>query len=213
MKRKLEEAQEENDKPIPQELIRKFKVPKLENVKFIDCINAVYYPRSSPSRNERNEVEKYLDSDPSDHPINLVFSHTSTEFVTVALYITTKDLPSELLPYLQIYLDSFFALPVIRNGKVVDYEQVVSDVNRIAVDFNAMLGVDEEVTEVVTISICAEKSRYKEIIRLLSELFVHSVFDPERYIPCGAALITVDYQSRFPKPKMTSHLRREKEMI
>lgn len=212
MKRKLEEAQEENDKPIPQELIRKFKVPKLENVKFIDCVNAVYYPRSSASHHERNEIEKYLDSDPSDHPINLVFSHTSTQFVTIALYITTKDLPGELLPYLQLYLDSFFSLPIIRDGKVVDYEQVVSEVNRIAVDTSAMLGVDE-VSEVVAIAICTEKSRYKEVVRLLSDLFVHSVFDPERYVPRGIALTTIGCQSKFPKHKMIFHPQRGMETI
>lgn len=112
----------------------------------------------------------------------MVFSHTSTQFVTIALYITTKDLPGHLLPYLQLYLDSFFALPVERNGKIVDYEKVVAEINRIAVHHNAYLGIDE-VTEVVTIKIRAEKHRYKEAVTLLSELFVHSVFDPERYRP------------------------------
>ena len=179
MKRKLEQAQEENDKPIPQELIRKFKVPRIDDIKFIDTVNAVYYPRSSPPT-IRNEVEKYLDSDPSDHPINLVFSHTSTQFVTIALYITTKDIPGDLLPYLQIYLDSFFSLPIIRDGKLLDYEDVVSEVNSIAVSYSASLGV-EEVSEVVSIKLRAEKSRYNDVVRLLGELLTHSVFDPERY--------------------------------
>lgn len=187
MKRKLEQAQEENDKPIPQDLIRKFKIPKIENIKFIDTINAVYRPRTSHSISHtsdglRNEVEKYLDKDSSDHPLNLVFSHTSTQFVTIALYITTKDLPEHLLPYLQLYLDSFYALPVDRNGEIIDYEKVVAEVNRIATSHNAYLGVDE-VTEVLTIKLRTEKSKYKEAVNLLSELFVHSVFDPERYPP------------------------------
>ena len=179
MKRKLEQAQEENDKPIPQELIRKFKIPRIDDIKFIDTVNAVYNPRSSP-RTNRNEIERYLDLDPSDHPINLVFSHTSTQFVTVTLYITTRDIPRDLLPYLQIYLNSFFTLPLVRDGNVVDYEDVVSEVNRIAVSYSAMLGVDE-VSEVLCIKLQSEKSLYKDIVRLLGDLFVHSLFDPERY--------------------------------
>jgi Zn-dependent M16 (insulinase) family peptidase len=182
MKRKLEQAQAENDKPIPQELIRKFKVPRIDNIKFIDTVNAVYYPHSFPPNQERNEIEKFLDSDPSNHPINLVFSHTSTQFVTVSLYITTKDIPGDLLPYLKIYLDSFFALPILRDGSLVDYEEVVAEINRIAVDYTAVLGVDD-ITEVLTISMRAEKSRYKDVVQLLGELFVHSVFDPDRYRP------------------------------
>ena len=178
MKRKLEQAQAENDKPIPQELIRKFKVPRIDNINFIDTVNAVYHPRATPHTN-RNEIEKYLDSDPSDHPINLVFSHTSTHFVTIALYITTKDIPGDLLPYLQIYLDSFFSLPITRDGEVVDYEDVVSEVNSIAVSYSASLGA-AGVSEVVSIKLRAEKSRYKAVVQLLGELFVHSVFDPER---------------------------------
>ena len=184
LKRKLEQAQEENDKPIPQELIRKFKIPKIENIKFIETINAVYRPSRPLSHHNnisesRNEVEKYLDQDPSDHPLNLVFSHTSTQFVTIALYITTKDLPAHLLPYLQLYLDSFFALPVERDGEIVDYEKIVAEVNRIAISHRAIMGADE-VTEVLNIKLRTEKNQYKDAVKLLSELFVHSVFDPDR---------------------------------
>lgn len=181
-KRKLEEAQELNDKPIPQDQIRKFKIPKISHIKFIDTLNAEYVPRSDPRgrRTPHNEVERYLDSDPSDHPLNLVFSQTSTQFVTVALYITTKGIPGDLLPYLQVYLDSFFALPVLRDGEIVEYEKIVAEVNNIAVDHVASLGV-HDVNEVVRLQLRAEKSQYHQVVRLLGELFVHSIFDPERY--------------------------------
>jgi len=181
-KRKLEQAQEENDKPIPQEVIRKFKVPKIADIKFIETINAVYVPQSAPKPPNRNEIERVLDVDRSDHPLDLVFSHTSTQFVTVIMYITTKDLPAELLPYLQLYLDSFFSLPVMRDGGLVEYEDVVKEVNRLTVDKSASMGV-EDMAEVLTIKLRAETSRYQDIIRLLGDLFVHSVFSPERYVP------------------------------
>ena len=180
-KRKLEEAQELNDTPIPQDQIRKFKIPKISHIKFIDTLNAEYVPRSAKCRRlPRNEVERYLDSDSSDHPLNVVYTHTSTQFVTVALYITTKGIPEDLLPYLQLYLDSIFSLPVMRDGKIVEYEKIVAEVNNIAVDHSASLGV-QTVNEVVRIQLRAEKSQYKDVVRLLGELFVHSVFDPERY--------------------------------
>jgi len=180
LKRKLEQAQEENDKPFPQELVSKFKVPRIEKVKFINTINAVYRPTTSPSPAHRNEVELYLDQDPSDHPIDLVFSHTSTHFVSISLFITTKGLPGELLPYLQVYLDSFFSLPILRDGQIVDYERVVAQVNSIAVSHGSTLGVDD-ISEVVVIEMLSEKYRYEEVVKLLGELFTHSIFDPERY--------------------------------
>jgi Zn-dependent M16 (insulinase) family peptidase len=180
-KRKLEEAQELNDTPIPQDQIRKFKIPKISHIKFIDTLNAEYVPRSDKSRRPpRNEVERYLDSDSSDHPLHVVYTHTSTQFVTVAVYITAQGIPADLLPYLQLYLDSFFSLPVMRDGKIVEYEKIVAEVNNIAVDHSASLGV-QTVNEVVRIQLRAEKSQYKNVVRLLGELFVHSVFDPERY--------------------------------
>jgi Zn-dependent M16 (insulinase) family peptidase len=180
LKRKLEEAQEENDKPISQDSIRKFKVPSINNIKFIQTVNAYYRPKSNPSALPRNEVELYIDTDPSDHPLHLVFSHTSTQFVTLALYLTTHELPGHLLPYLQLYLDSFFQLPIRRNGEIVKYEKVVAEVNQLAVDYSAVLGIDD-VTEVICIEIRGGISQYKALVQLLSELFVHSVFDPERY--------------------------------
>jgi Zn-dependent M16 (insulinase) family peptidase len=179
LKRKLERAQEANDKPIPQDLIRKFKIPRIDNIKFIDTVNAEYRRRSHTDLRDRNSIEKYLDSDPSDHPLNLVFSHTSTQFVTIILYFTTKGLPGHLLPYLQIYCDSFFSLPFDRDG-VVPYEQVVRELGRIAVDYSASLGVDD-ITEVLTIKIRAEKSKYERVVRFLSDLLVQSIFDSDRY--------------------------------
>ena len=180
LKRKLEQAQLENDKPIPTDLIRKFKIPRIDNISFIDTVNASYIP-SSQHRGDRNKVEQYLDLDVSNHPYHLVFSHTKTEFVTVAMYITTKDLPGRLLAYLQVYLDSFFSLPVTRDGKCIEYEQVVKEINEVAVDYSADLGV-EDVTEVICIRMRAEKSKYEKVVRLLSELFCHSCFHPDRYV-------------------------------
>ena len=211
-KRKLEEAQELNDIPIPQDQIRKFKIPKISHIKFIDTLNAEYVPRSAKSRRPpRNEVERYLDSDPSDHPLHVVYTHTSTQFVTVALYITTKGIPGDLLPYLQLYLDSFFALPVMRDGKIVEYEKIVAEVNNIAVDHSASLGV-QTVNEVVRIQLRAEKSQYKKVVRLLGELFVHSVFDPERY-GCSEAKLTVGWRLRCRRHRMIFHQRRGMEIV
>jgi len=181
LKRKLEHAQDENNKPIPEELIRKYKIPKLENVKFIETTTAVYRPANHASSHvARNNIELYLDKDPSSHPFDLVFSHTSTEFVTIRLYVTTKDLPVELLPYLSMYLNLFFALPLKRNGKVIDYETVVHELNDITVSRFAGLGVDK-VVEIITISVVAEKTKYKQAINILSEIFQNSIFDPKRY--------------------------------
>src|SRR5436305_13050740 len=68
----------------------------------------------------------------------------------------------------------------MRHGKIVDYEIVVGEINKIAISYSASLGVDE-IYEVVEIKLRAEKSKYKDLVQLLGELFVHSVFDSERY--------------------------------
>jgi Zn-dependent M16 (insulinase) family peptidase len=175
----LEEAQGENDKPLPPDDIRKFKVPKIDNIKFIETTNAVYRRASSPSDGARNEIEKFLDKDAADLPYNLVFSHTTTQFVTLTLWITTKDIPWHLRPYIQPYLDSFFALPITRNGVIVDFEEVVKEINSLTVSTKATLG-SKKITEAITISIRGEKSLYHELVRLLRELLTSSVFDPER---------------------------------
>jgi Zn-dependent M16 (insulinase) family peptidase len=178
MKQKVEEAQKQNHVPIPEGIIQEFKIPNIEDIKFIETTNAVYVAQSK-TRGQRNAIERHLDSDPSDYPINLVFSHTSTHFVTLNLYITTKDIPAELLPYLWIYLTSFFSLPIMRDGKLVGYENVVNEINRLTTDVDSGLGMDE-VSEVIYIQLRAEKSRYKQLVKLLHELLVNSVFDPER---------------------------------
>jgi Zn-dependent M16 (insulinase) family peptidase len=186
LKRKLDHAQEENNRPIPEELIRNFKVPRLDRVKFIETTTAVYRPVSAIAQDTRNEVERYLDLDPSHHSLDMVFSHTTTEFVTIRLYITTKDLPIELLPYLPTYLDLFFTLPLKRDGIVIDYETVVNELNDITVRRRASLGA-MEVSEVINITVVAEKTKYEQAITLLSEILQNSVFDPKRYLVTGGS--------------------------
>jgi Zn-dependent M16 (insulinase) family peptidase len=175
----IEKAQKENNTPIPDELIEGFKIPRIENVKFIDTALAVYRSRFQHPVRERNEVERYLDQQPSNHPFNLVFSHTATSFVTISLYLTTKDLPAHLLPYLECYTDLFFALPILRQGDVIEYEKVVEELNEISVDHDARVGT-RGLDEVVVIRITVDKAKYAKAVRLLGELFVHSIFDPER---------------------------------
>ena len=180
LERKIEEAQKENNTPIPDEHIKGFKIPKIENVRFIDTNLAVYKPSSEAKGKDRNEIERYLDQHASSHPFNLVFSHTPTSFVTISLYVTTKDLPAHLLPYLECYTDLFFALPILRDGDVVDYEKVVEELNQISVNHYAKVGT-RGLDEVVFILLTVENTNYAKAVSLLGELFVNSLFDPERY--------------------------------
>lgn len=211
LERKVEEAQKENNAPIPDEIIEGFKIPRIENVQFIDTIAAVYRPSSDHSQIERNKVEQYLDQHSSDHPYNLVFSHTSSAFVTIVLYLTTKDIPGQLLPYLECYTDLFFSLPVMRNGKIVEYGKVVEELNEIAIDHFAKVS-HYRLRELVAIGMTVEKKNYEKAVALLSELFVNSVFDQER-LPHPGLKLTIESQIKCPSRKMTFRQLREMDTI
>jgi len=187
LNRALEQARHKNDKLAPQELIDTFQIPEIRDVSFIHVVHAV--ASSSGARSEHHgEVENYLDLDPSRHRLNAVFSQIPSQFVTISLYITTKGLPKHLLPLIPLYLDLFFALPIERNGELIQYETVVSEITQGADEYTATVGV-QDITEVLCITLRAKTSQYREVVSLLKGLFLHSVFDPKRYDGCRMSLL------------------------
>jgi len=179
LKLELENAAKESCEAIPEELILKFHVPKFENIKFMEPLLAVYEPEPTRRDGNRNEIEAILDKEGSSHPLNLVFAHIPAEFIVIQIFISTKDVPEDLFPYIPIYLSLFFALPIHRNGVYVDYQTVVHQLNEVFLTKHTSVGIGE-VSEGLRIKVLARKSKYIDAIQTLSELFLNSIFEPTR---------------------------------
>lgn len=115
---KLKEAQAENDKPIPEDIIAGLKVPSTESIHFFETTTA----RSGLAKKlgtSDNKIQKIVDSNEDGLPLFIHFEHIPTSFVHFGLILGTSELPTELKPLLGVYLSNFFATPIVVDGSTL----------------------------------------------------------------------------------------------
>ena len=127
-----------------------------------------------------NHVQYIIDKEASELPLFIHFEHVQTNFVHVNLLVSTELVPLHLRPLLSIYMETFFALPMIRNGKRVEYEQVVMDLDRDAVNYGIDSGRELGSSEAIKLSLQVEIEEYHTAITWLKDLMFSSIFDIER---------------------------------
>ncbi|KAF2280714.1 zinc metalloprotease-like protein [Westerdykella ornata] len=178
---KLEQAKAENDKPIPEEILANLKVPGTESIHFFDTISA----RSGLARKlgvSGNSIQKVIDSDENGLPLFIHFEHIRTSFVHFGVAMGTAGIPTELKPLLGVYLTNFFATPIMKDGKRVEFEQVITSLEQDTIEYSIDRGTDIGNSEMVYVYFVAEAEKFETVVKWLATLLTDSLFDTERLI-------------------------------
>lgn len=176
LEKKLADAKAENDKGIPRDFLEKFKIPSTDSIHFINTVTA----RSGAARKLRrldNKVQRIVDGDKSDLPLFIHFEHIPTNFVHMSLIISTGQVPVSLRPLLSIYFENFFNTPIMREGKRIEFEQVVVELEKDTVGYSMHTGSSIGNQEVVRVRLQVELEKYETAIRWLKELLWQGIFD------------------------------------
>ena len=184
----LDKAMAENDKEIPAQLLGKFKVPPTESIHFINTSSARIGPALKVGR-PNNRYQQIIEKDGKGMPLFIDFEHITSNFARINLIISTESLPLELRPMLSIYLEAFFNLPVKREGKLIDFEQVVVELERDTVGYALDSASGLGNVECLNISFQVEIEKYHVAIKWLRELMWNSVFDADRISAINARLL------------------------
>lgn len=176
---KLEKAKAENDKEIPQGMLEKFKIPGIESIHFMDTTTARSGAALKAGRPD-NKVQKLVDADNSDLPFFIHFEHIPSGFVQLYLLISAQSVPVQLRPLLSVFTEAFFNLPVERDGKVINFEQVVVELEKDTVGYTMESGRMLGNSEMMRVSFKVELEKYSTAIAWLQELCWNSIFDVER---------------------------------
>lgn len=182
LEQRLAEAKADNDKEIPNEIFDSFKVPDTKSIHFIPTLTA----RSGLARQIgrlENPIQNVIDSETTDLPLFIHFEHVQTNFVHITLIIGTESVPVPLRPLLSVYIGSFFNLPIIRNGKQIDFEQVIMDLEKDTVGYGIESGSGLGNPEVLTVQLQLEAEKYPTAIQWLKDLLFGSIFDLTVCIP------------------------------
>jgi len=174
---KLRQAQDENNKPIPDSLLEKFPIPNTDSIHFISTETA----RAGTARKMgklQNAAQQAVDRDDDGSPLFIHFEHIPSNFVRIKLELSTSAVPTELKPLLALYMMNFFTTPVTREAKRIEFEDVVLDLERETVGYQ--IDTARGNTEMLSIAFETEPERYKTVIGWLKTMLFEAVHDPVR---------------------------------
>ncbi|KAK4982568.1 hypothetical protein LTR50_007682 [Elasticomyces elasticus] len=175
--KKLEEAKAENDRAIPDEILEGFPVPGTSSVHFIPTITA----RSGLARKMGkldNNIQHIVDRDADDSPLFIHFEHIPSNFVRIKLVMCTGSIPVELKPLLSLYLMNFFTTPIMRNGKRIEFEDVVTELEKDTIGYDIEPGPANG--ELLNITFQVEPEKYETAISWLKSMLFDSILDETR---------------------------------
>lgn len=176
---KLEQAKAENDREIPREILEKFKTPGTDSIHFFPTTTA----RSGLAKklgNLDNDVQKLVDQDDTTLPLFIHFEDIPSNFVRLSLVLNTHSIPVSLRPLLSVYLMNFFATPILRDGQKIDFEKIVTELEKDTIFYDIDDGSQIGNSELLKISFRVEPEKYEAAIRWIRTMLFDSIFDETR---------------------------------
>lgn len=200
LEQRLAEAKAENDREIPTDIFDRFRVPDTKSIHFMQTITA----RSGAARKTRpldNPIQNIVDGDSSELPLFIHFEHVQTNFVHLTLILGTESVPVHLRPLLSVYLENFFNSPVLRNGKRLEFEHVIMDLEKDTISYGIEPGSRLGNPEVLTIQFQVEAEKYETAIQWLKDLLFHGIFDPTVW----SSILNAQHEAKLTVAENQSH--------
>lgn len=179
LKEKLDAAKAKNDQPIPPQVLDQWPVPGTESIHFIESTTA----RSGNARSigvPSNGAQQVIDKASEGLPLFIQFEDVPTNFVHVTMHIGTKETPVKYKPLLALFIDNFFNTPVNRNGKRMEFEDVVMELEKETISYQLSSGRGLGDGESMAIQFQVEPEKYATMIDWVRSLMFDGIFDPAR---------------------------------
>ncbi|KAL9081593.1 MAG: hypothetical protein Q9159_007226 [Coniocarpon cinnabarinum] len=180
--KKLEQAKLENDQPVPKELLQQYPIAPAESIKFITSWTA-FAGLARPNEPIGNPLQSLLSTDKRGRgiPLFIQYEHVNSSFVNVGVAFNTHDIPLELRPLTALYAQCFYELPVARDGKRIEFEQVVAELERDTVEYSETL-TGQFSSELLNTNIVVEPDKYATAVKWITSLMFDSIFDEQRLL-------------------------------
>lgn len=173
----LEKAKRDHVEEPSTDLMSRFTIPGTDSIHFIQTATAKAGLALKSKRTD-NDTQELIDSDGSELPLFIHFEGISSNFVQLILMISTEDVPHTLLPLLPLYTESFFSLPIKKDGEILSFERVIVDLEKDTVGY--WMSPTYNNPESLSISLQVEANRYQAAISWLKDLTWNSIFAVDR---------------------------------
>lgn len=111
-----------------------------------------------------NAIQHKIDADNSTLPLFVHFEHIPSSFVRLEVILNTHSIPVEIRPLLNIYISSFFELPVQRNGQRTEFEEIVKQLEKDTIDYSIESATGLGNPELLRIRMKVEPDKYETAI-------------------------------------------------
>lgn len=177
--KKLEDAKAKNDAEIPQSLLEKWPVPGVESIHFIESVTA----RSGLAKRlgtSESYAQKIADADAAESPLFVQFEHVPTNFVHITLLMGSSQIPVEQRPLLPLFIDNFFNTPIMYDGQRMEFEQVVTELEKDTINYGMRGASGLSDGESVAMNFVIEPEKYEKAIHWVRSLMFDAIFDETR---------------------------------
>ncbi|KAI6005289.1 Metalloenzyme, LuxS/M16 peptidase-like protein [Pisolithus orientalis] len=188
-KKDLEAAKEEHEKPIPKDVLTSFPVPDVKSISWIPVESVQETSESFDVTRTQSSLAKHIESDGSPLPMFIQYDHVKSDFVSIHAYFSLANVPDRLRPHISTYLAAFFSLPVKRtSGQHLSHEEVVNKLDDETVAYESALGVSEQFTEMLRVTLKVQVGQYESAVAWLRDLIWGAIFDKERLLVSAAKI-------------------------
>lgn len=206
LEKDLQKARAENDRPIPEHILSDFRIPKESSIAWIQNGRILVGAKPQTGRLDAGDtlaeraaptpLDKRLEAhvapelDASKRlPFSMHLTQVASAFISIALIFPTSHLQARLRPLLQLYLSTFFSLPLERDDRTIPYEEVVKGLDEDTVEYDSELGIAGSFAENVCINVKVEKSKFARAVCWLKDLMWHSKFAVDRLKVATAKMV------------------------
>jgi Zn-dependent M16 (insulinase) family peptidase len=185
LEEELEKAEEINNPPVSEDLLKRYQVPDVNTISFIPVVT--YRTDKEPESVEGQQLKQYLEKENAKpHPFFVQYDHILSEFVSITLLMDSGKLSHEQRKYLELYLEVIFEAPQEKDGKIIPHEEVVYLLEDQSVDHSNGCGLSGGnfscgmFSQLLWLSLKFEKKDYERMIEWMRDIMWNSIFTVER---------------------------------
>ncbi|EMF10055.1 uncharacterized protein SEPMUDRAFT_158247 [Sphaerulina musiva SO2202] len=175
---RLEKAKAENGKTIPESMLEQFRQPSVDSVNFIRTGTA-WSGAARQLGSGDPEAQAIIDKADDGSSTFIHFEDIPSNFVRVKLYYGTARVPDELRPIMSLYITNFFTTPVTIDGKRVEFEDLVSDLEKLTTSYWVNTSSSGR-QQMLGLSLVTEGETYEQAISRIRTVFFDAIHDPVR---------------------------------
>jgi Zn-dependent M16 (insulinase) family peptidase len=194
----LKEAVEANETEPPENLLSNVPIPDSSS---ISHHQVKVYSKETLNQESRScpehsvlPVDKF--------PFSLQLNQIQSSFVELIVILDTSVVPKDLCQFIPLLTKLMFESPIIRDGVVIPYENVVQELAEDTVSTNAGLGLDGfghscgRFPQALFISVKVESSKYSKGVQWLREILHHLVFQKDRIVVTANKMLNSASEAR-----------------